>query len=113
MRNLLATFICISFLIFSTSAWAIDEKAKVSSGDTTEGFLMDKLQAGTDIELTESGTSNKVIIIGRKPVLITEGDVLTHNGTKEVRLGVGADGEVLSADSTAPNGIKWGTVPAG
>ena len=96
-----------------SAGWAADEKAKVSSGDTTEGFLMDKFQAGPDIELTESGTTNRVIIIGRKPVLTSKGDVLTHDGTKETRLGSGANGEVLTSDSTAPNGIKWDTVPAG
>jgi len=105
--------ICFVIFGFASTGWAQDEKAKVSSGDTTEGFLMDKLQAGPDIELTESGTSNRVIIIGRKPVLTTKGDVLTHDGNKEIRLGVGANGEVLTSDSTAPNGIKWDSVPAG
>ncbi len=97
----------------STGAWAQDEKAKVSAGDNTPDFLMNKFQAGTDIELTESGTNNRIIIIGRKPVLTTEGDILTHDGNKAVRFGVGADGEVLTADSASPNGIKWDTVPAG
>ncbi len=113
MTRLKIGIICFVIFVFASTGWAQDEKAKVSSGDTTEGFLMDKLQAGPDIELTESGTSNRVIIIGRKPVLTAKGDVLTHDGNKEIRLGVGANGEVLTSDSTAPNGIKWGSVPAG
>jgi hypothetical protein len=113
MRKSLLLLTLFSLLMITTGAWAQDEKAKVSSGDSTPGFLMNKFQAGPDIELTESGTSDRIIIIGRKPVLTTEGDLLTHDGNKEVRFGVGANGEVLTADSASPNGIKWGTVPAG
>lgn len=40
--------------------------------------------------------------------LTTKGDIPTHDGTDAVRLPVGTDGQVLTADSTAPNGIKWG-----
>lgn len=37
----------------------------------------------------------------------TKGDILVHNGTTWVRLPVGSDGQVLSADSTQASGIKW------
>ncbi len=113
MTKLKVVMICFLFLCITSSGYAADEKAKVSPGDTTEGFLMDKLQAGPDIELTESGTSNRVIIIGRKPVLTEKGDVLTHNDNKEVRLEVGSNNEVLTADSSTSNGIKWAPVPNG
>lgn len=39
--------------------------------------------------------------------LTTKGDILTHSATVDTRLGVGADNLVLTADSTAPNGIAW------
>jgi hypothetical protein len=45
--------------------------------------------------------------------LTTKGDVVTHDGTNTVRLGVGIDGQILQADSAAPNGIKWGDAAAG
>jgi hypothetical protein len=44
--------------------------------------------------------------------LTTKGDLLTHDGSDAVRIGVGTDGEVPIADSSAPEGISWGT-PAG
>lgn len=42
--------------------------------------------------------------------LTTKGDVFTWD-TGNQRLGVGTDGQVLTADSTQPTGLKWG--PAG
>lgn len=39
--------------------------------------------------------------------LTTKGDVLAHDGTDSVRLAVGTNGQVLTADSTATAGVKW------
>ena len=41
--------------------------------------------------------------------LTTKGDLLVHNGSNSDRLPVGSDDEVLTADSTAPNGVSWKT----
>lgn len=37
----------------------------------------------------------------------TKGDIIVHNGTSATRLGVGADGYALTADSTQTEGIAW------
>jgi hypothetical protein len=37
----------------------------------------------------------------------TKGDVSIHNGTNNVRVGIGSDGQVLVADSTQSAGVKW------
>lgn len=39
--------------------------------------------------------------------LTTKGDVLSHNGTNNVRVPVGTNGQTLIADSSAANGIVW------
>jgi hypothetical protein len=39
----------------------------------------------------------------------TKGDLITNDGVNNVRQGVGTDGQVLSADSSQANGIKWST----
>lgn len=44
--------------------------------------------------------------------LTTKGDVFTHDGSADSRLPAGADGQVLTADAAATNGIKWAT-PSG
>lgn len=43
----------------------------------------------------------------------TKGDIEVNNGTTNVRLGVGADGQVLTADSTQAAGLKWATAGGG
>ena len=40
--------------------------------------------------------------------LTNKGDILTRNNTEIVRLPVGTNGQVLTADSATPEGIKWG-----
>lgn len=42
--------------------------------------------------------------------LIAKGDLLTHDGTNIVRLPVGPDGFVLTADSSDPTGLSWTAV---
>lgn len=41
--------------------------------------------------------------------LTTKGDLLTYTGSAYGRLGVGANGQVLTADSASAGGIKWAT----
>lgn len=41
----------------------------------------------------------------------TKGDLVVHNGTKNVRLPVGLDGEVLTADSSSATGLSY--IPIG
>lgn len=45
--------------------------------------------------------------------LTTKGDILVHNGTKLVKLPVGADTQVLTADSGESSGIKWAASGSG
>jgi hypothetical protein len=44
--------------------------------------------------------------------MTTKGDIITTDGLDINRLAVGTNAHVLQADSTATNGIKWGTVVA-
>lgn len=41
--------------------------------------------------------------------LTTKGDVIVHDGTNNIRVGVGTNGQVLTADSTQASGVKWAT----
>jgi len=43
----------------------------------------------------------------------TKGDLIVHNGTNNVRVAIGADGDVLTADSTQASGVKWSSASSG
>lgn len=43
----------------------------------------------------------------------TKGDLIVSNGTDNVRLGVGANNQVLTADSTTATGVKWAAASGG
>lgn len=54
-------------------------------------------------------TANAAAIAENDP-LTTKGDVFTYS-TVQARLGVGSNGEVLTADSAEATGLKWGPGP--
>jgi hypothetical protein len=39
--------------------------------------------------------------------ITTKGDIVSHNGTTQARLGVGLNGQALTSDSTTATGLKW------
>jgi hypothetical protein len=57
-------------------------------------------------------TSWKLIISGSASPLTTKGDVYTYS-TVDARLGVGTNGQVLTADSAEATGLKWATPAVG
>ncbi|MZH02997.1 MAG: LamG domain-containing protein [Nitrospinae bacterium] len=94
------------------SSTATDENVKVSSDDTTAGFLNGKLVGGAGITLTEgNGGGNETLTIAAPETLTTKGDVLYHNGSGETRLPVGASGQYLTSD--ANDNLLWANPPEG
>lgn len=65
----------------------------------------------TDAIMVYSG-STWVTKSGSASPLTTKGDLYTYS-TTDARLGVGTNGQVLMADSSASTGIKWAAAPSG
>ena len=67
---------------------------------STDGTKLDTIDENADVTFTAlPGT--------------TKGDVVMHNGSTYVRLGVGDDDQVLTADSGEASGVKWAAAGGG
>lgn len=59
-----------------------------------------------------TGSAWTNIDTGATSPLTTKGDLYTYS-TSDTRLGVGTDGQILTADSTAATGLKWAAAASG
>lgn len=89
-------------------------KVKVSSNDSEPNYLINKIissDGSVTIAETNDGGVEQIDLtnVGFTSPLTTKGDILVYSSL-DTRLGVGADGEVLTADSTQAEGVKWATV---
>jgi len=66
---------------------------------------------GATLLLGASGLSLNTNSVGltHLAALTTKGDVLSHDGTNHVRVGIGANNQFIVADSTVAHGFKWHT----
>ena len=39
-----------------------------------------------------------------------KGDIVAHDGSKPIRVSIGSNGQVLTADSSEASGLKWATI---
>jgi hypothetical protein len=90
--------------------WYYDGAAWVASGATGD---IEGVTAG--IGISGGGTSGTVTVTNSMATAIdAKGDLIGGTGADTfARLAVGANDTVLTADSTAATGLKWGTAPSG
>jgi hypothetical protein len=84
----------------------------VSAGGTAAQLINDtKIYSSVLTEqLSAALTSGD---IANKSTITTKGDLAVSNGTTLVRLGVGSNTQVLTADSTTATGLKWAAAGGG
>lgn len=101
-----------------------------TGGDITVGIQASSTTQSGAVQLTDSTSSTSTTTAATpnsvkssydlanaaipKSTVTTKGDLIAATASATVsRLGVGTNGQVLIADSTAATGIKWGTPSAG
>jgi len=65
-----------------------------------------------DTNATQYYSGSTWVSVGGSSPLTTKGDLYTYS-TADARLGVGTNGQVLTADSAEATGLKWATAAAG
>ncbi len=73
------------------------------------------LTTNTAVTIAQGGTGQTIQTAAFDALspATTKGDIIVHNGTDNVRVAVGLDNQVLTADSTQASGIKWSTPTGG
>ena len=103
----------------ASGSWNINA-ATVTDGVYTSGSYADpawitslstsKLSGSIPISAGGTGQSDKTSAFDALSPTTTKGDIIANSGTSNIRVPVGADGQILVADSTETSGVKWTTV---
>lgn len=91
---------------------AFSNVSPIQAGDVLVG-----LRAGVNVALDATGfmldannlsdVASAVTAFNNVSPLTTKGDIIVHNGTNNIRLAVGANNEILIANSAEASGLEW------
>jgi hypothetical protein len=90
-----------------------------SSGNLTLGGTLSGVSLSTQVTGTlpiangGTGQTTAVAAFDALAPTTTKGDLIVNDGSDNVRLAVGTNNYVLTADSSQATGVKWATVAAG
>jgi hypothetical protein len=114
--------------VVSTDQYGVDDASRVT-WRVTSAQILTYIQ--TNIQIAESQVTNLTTDLGNRLLnsnnlsdvsnkttafnnlspLSTKGDLIVYNGSNDVRLPIGTNTYVLTADSTQTNGLAWEAVP--
>lgn len=98
-------------IVGTTTTQTLTGKTISGSANTITNVSLTTGVTGT-LPIANGGTGQtaKTAAFDALSPLSTKGDVHTHDGTNNIRLGVGSDGTVLTSTSAAASGLSWTSV---
>lgn len=86
--------------------------AQFFRSDGTNVVLVGSSPVSVPVPINQGGTGQitQALAFNALSPLTTKGDLIGDDGTNNVRVPVGTDGQALIADSTQTGGLKWATV---
>lgn len=109
----LNTFILTGSIVNADiNAAAAIARSKMASGPASHVVVNDGsgvLSSEAQLAITRGGTGQSTATAGFNALspLTTKGDLLSHNNTNNIRVPVGSDTHVFTADSAEVSGVKW------
>lgn len=97
--------------VLTTTAAAVDTITFVWDGTNWREISRGPSRVSSIAEGGTSGTTATTAFDALAPTT-TKGDLVVHNGTDNIRVGVGTNDQVLTADSGQTSGVKWASVSA-
>ncbi|WP_413559925.1 tail fiber domain-containing protein [Bdellovibrio sp. HCB209] len=93
----------------------LDASSKLPAVDGSALTNLDPTKLSVVVPISKGGTgqSNATAGFNALSPATTKGDLITRDGTNNIRLPAGTNGQVLAADSTVTAGLKWVTANAG
>ncbi|MBO9667967.1 MAG: tail fiber domain-containing protein [Bdellovibrio sp.] len=93
----------------------LDASSKLPAVDGSALTNLNPSALSAVVPISKGGTGQSTQTAGFNALspLTTKGDIVTRDATDSIRLAVGTNGQVLSADSTQASGLKWMTPSAG
>ncbi|WP_413559927.1 beta strand repeat-containing protein [Bdellovibrio sp. HCB209] len=93
----------------------LDSSSKLPAVDGSALTNLNPSALSTVLPISKGGTGQSSVTAGFNALspVSAKGDLITRDSANNIRLPVGTDGQVLSADSTQGAGLKWITPTAG
>lgn len=90
-----------------TAVQTFNNKTIDGGGNTFTNVPASALTGSVAINKGGTGQTTQTAAFDALSPLTTKGDLIVNNGTNDIRLAVGTDAFVLTADSTQASGVKW------